>query len=166
MTTQRPADDGTDRGPVSAPVAFAFATVGYLALVIFGLGMLSLALDESIIDVPGLGQLPGVAATTLSVLVFGGTLWSAVRRTQPSFWNAAWIAAASFLAYLVGLWIMAVATGTAVGVATGVAARIATTGFGLVIVGAALVASWAGIALVRTRARRPRWPWEDDEDNP
>lgn len=163
MTTGRPGD-GADRGPVAPALAVVFATVGYLALVIFGLGMLSLALDESVIEEPGLGPLPGVAATTLSIVAFGATLWSPVRRTQPSFWNSAWVMVASFLAYLAGLWIMAVATGTAVGIATAVAGRIATSGFGLVIAAAALVAAWSGIALVRTRARRPRWPWESDDE--
>ncbi|MET0736541.1 MAG: hypothetical protein ABWY55_12975, partial [Microbacterium sp.] len=101
---------------------------------------------------------------------FGIGLWLTLRRRpagdarHPSFWNAGWITAATFLAYLAGLWVGAVATGADLAVATGVAGRIATSWFGVVVAAAALVSSWGGIALVRTTARRPRWPWEDDED--
>ena len=82
----------------------------------------------------------------------------------PSFWGAAWTTAATFIAYLLGLWLGAVTTGADLAVATAVAGRIATTWFGVVVAGAALIASWGGIALVRTRAQRPRWPWEDEFD--
>ena len=56
------------------------------------------------------------------------------------------------------------ATGADLAVAAAVAGRIATTWFGVVVAAAALIAAWGGIALVRTRAQRPRWPWEDEFD--
>ena len=164
MTNGRTPGDGAARGSVTPGVALIFATVGFLALLIFGLGVVSLALDESIIETPGLGPIPGVVATTTAIVVFAATLWAVVRRTEPSFWNAIWIAAAVFLGYLGGLWIAAILTGVPIGVATGVSGRIAMTWFGVVIAGTALVTAWAGIALVRTRARRPRWPWEPRGD--
>jgi len=34
------------------------------------------------------------------------------------------------------------------------------------VLAAAAVAGWAGVALRRTRASRPRWPWEGDESDP
>lgn len=83
---------------------------------------------------------------------------------HPSFWGAAWTTAACFLAYVGGVWLGAVLTGVDVSVSTAVAGRLATSWFGLVVALAAFVCSWAGIALVRTRARRPHWPWEDEFD--
>ncbi|HKP09048.1 MAG TPA: hypothetical protein VJU58_17500, partial [Microbacterium sp.] len=83
---------------------------------------------------------------------------------HPSYWGAAWTTAATFLAYLGGVWFGAVFTGADLGVATAVVGRLATTWFGLVVAAAAFVAAWSGIALVRTHARRPRWPWEDEFD--
>ncbi len=151
-------------GPVRPLVALAFTTAAFIALLIFGLGMLSLALGEDVIEAPGLGQIPGILAVALSTAAFAGSLWAAVRMPSPSFWGAAWTTAATFIGYLVGMWFGAVATGADLAVATAVAGRIATTWFGVVVAGAALVASWGGIALVRTRAQRPRWPWEDEFD--
>lgn len=147
--------------------------------------MTSLVLGEDVIATRGLGQVPGVAAVTLSTLSFVAGLWAAVRRagqppaadglagaegppsptrSQPSYGGAAWTALAAFLGYLAGVWFGAVATGAGVAVASAVAGRLATTWFGLVIAAAAFVAAWSAIALVRTHARRPRWPWEDEFD--
>jgi hypothetical protein len=145
-------------------VALAFATAAFIALLIFGLGMLSLALGEDVIESRGLGQIPGILAVTVSTAAFALSLWAAVRMRSPSFWGAAWTTAATLMGYLLGVWFGAVATGADLAVATAVAGRIATTWFGVVVAGAALVASWGGIALVRTRAQRPRWPWEDEFD--
>lgn len=83
---------------------------------------------------------------------------------HPSFWGAAWTVAACFLAYVGGVWFGVLAAGAGFGVAGGVAGRLATSWFGLVIAAAAFVCAWSGIAVVRTRARRPRWPWEDEFD--
>ena len=83
---------------------------------------------------------------------------------HPSYWGAAWTTAAAFLAYVGGVWFAALFTGADLGVATAVAGRLATSWFGVSVAAAAFVSAWAGIALVRTRAHRPRWPWEDDFD--
>ena len=178
-------------GPVRPPVALAFATVGYAALLIFGLGMTSLATGEDVIATPGLGQIPGATGVVVALLAFAGGLWVSIRRAgqparadaaprdhgsaappapmagasrHPSYWGALWTAVASFVAYLAAVWIAALATGADLAVATGVVGRLATSWFGLAVAGAAFVSAWAGIALVRTRARRPRWPWEDEFD--
>ncbi|MFB7894097.1 hypothetical protein ACFC1I_17990 [Microbacterium sp. NPDC056044] len=185
--------EGPSQGPVRPPVALAFATMGFVALLIFGLGMTSLATGEDVIATPGLGQVPGITGVVCATLAFGGGLWAAIARTgrrtdaapparaaspaaagagavagagaqHPSYWGAAWTTAATFLAYLGGVWFGAVFTGADLGVATAVVGRLATTWFGVVVAAAAFVSSWAGIALVRTRARRPRWPWEDEFD--
>jgi hypothetical protein len=100
-----------------------------------------------------------------ATLAFAGGLWAAIARAgAASYWGAAWTTAATFLAYLAGVWFGAVFTGADLGVATAVVGRLATTWFGVVVAAAAFVCAWAGIALVRTRARRPRWPWEDEFD--
>lgn len=185
--------DGPSQGPVRPPVALAFATMGFIALLIFGLGMTSLATGEDVIASPGLGQAPGIAGVVCATLAFAGGLWAAIARAgsrtdaaapardaapasagagsiaragarHPSYWGALWTTAATFLAYLGGVWFGAVFTGADLGVATAVVGRLATTWFGVVVAAAAFVSSWAGIALVRTRARRPRWPWEDEFD--
>lgn len=188
---------GAGGGQVRPVTALAFATVGFVALAIFGLGMTSLATGQDIIATPGLGQVPGVAGMMLATAAFAGGLWASIRGAgltdavdpsgtagagpvgaevrepesargrgprHPSFWGAAWTTAACFLAYLGGVWFGAVVSGAGVGVAGGVVGRLATTWFGLVIAAAAFVCAWAGIALVRTRAKRPRWPWEDEFD--
>lgn len=150
-------------GPGVRPaLAVVLAAVADLALVVFGLGMTSLALDEDVIAVPDLGQLPGVLGIALSVLAFAGVLLAGVRRPRPTYWLAPVTAAAAFLAYLagVGLGALFVASPGAAAAAVGM---LATSWFGAVIAGVALVCGWAGVALVRTRAERPKWPWEDGE---
>lgn len=159
--SERPGSHG---GRVRPLTALAFATATFVALLIFGLGMVSLLLGEDVIEVPGLGQVPGILATAFATLAFAGGLWGAVRRPHPSFWGAAWTTAAAFLAYLAGVLLGAVFTGGDTAAALAAAGRIATSWFGAVVAGAAVVAAWGGIALVRTDARRPRWPWEDEFD--
>ncbi len=151
-------------GPVRPVIALVFATAAFVALLIFGLGMTSLATGEDVVATPGLGQIPGIVATTLATGAFAAGLWAAVRRSPAPYSGSAWTTAATFLAYLGGMWFGAVATGTGPAVAAAVAGRIATSWFGLVIAAAAFVCAWGGIALVRTRASRPRWPWEDEFD--
>jgi hypothetical protein len=181
-------DGGADvsHGSVRPPLALAFATIAFAALTIFGLGMTSLATGEDVIATPGLGQVPGIAGIVCATLAFAAGLWVAIGRAEgdaaarppatgnatprpiaprhPSYWGAAWTTAGCFLAYIGGVWLGALFTGAELGVATGVAGRLATSWFGLVVAAAAFVCAWAGIALVRTRARRPRWPWEDEYD--
>ena len=147
-------------GTVRPLTALAFATMTFVALLIFGLGMLSLALGEDVISTPGLGQAPGIVATVLATAAFAGGLWVAVRPRRsaddatprrPSFWGAAWTTAAVFLAYLVGVFVGAVATGADLAVAASVAGASRRPGSASVVAGAALISAWGGIALVRTR---------------
>lgn len=152
------------REPVRPVVALAFCLAGFVALIIAGLGVVALATDQDVIATPGLGQLPGVLGIVLAAGVFSLVLWSAVRRAHPSFWNALWVGLASFLGYLVGVGVGVLLTGADPAVAAGVAGRLATGWFGVVVIVAALVSAWSAIALVRTSARRPQWPWERDDD--
>ena len=151
-------------GSVRPGVAMAFAITGYVALAIFGLGITSLVTDQEVVAVPGLGQLSGVGGMTLSTLAFGGGLWAAVRRPQPSFWGVPGVVLGAFLGYLAGVWLAGLIGGADVAAATAAVGQLATSWFALVLLAAALVAAWGGIALVRTRARRPRWPWEHEDE--
>lgn len=183
-------------GSVRPLTALAFTTIGFVALVIFGLGMTSLATGEDVIDTPGLGQAPGVTGVVLATAAYAAALWAAIGRSgrgsartrvpdgarvpgdradaggadasappqHPSYWAAAWTTAASFLAYLAGVCVAAIVTGTGPALAAAVAGRLATSWFGGVVAAAAFVCAWSGIALVRTHAARPRWPWEDEFD--
>lgn len=144
-------------------MALAFALIGYVALVIAGLGLVSLGTDQDVIAARGSGQLPGILGVVLACGGFAGILWVHIRRGHPSFWAALWIGAGALLAYLFGVGLGVLLETQDVATAASVIAHIATTWFGVVIAGAAVVAGWCGIALVRTRAQRPRWPWEHDE---
>lgn len=151
-------------GSVRPGLALVIAVIGFAALIIFGLGVTSLTVNEDVISAPGFGSLSGVEGVGAAMLVFAGVLWASLRRPQPSFWGAAWTGAAAFLAYLVATGIGgAVHTGDLV-LAASVVGRLVTSGFALVVLGAAVVMAWIGIALVRTRRARPRWPWEHPDE--
>lgn len=152
--------DARSAGPVRPPVALAFALLGFVALMIFGLGMTSLATDTDVISTPGFGQYPGIFGPVFATAAFALTLWAFVRGLHPSFWGALVVALVAFLAYLVGVGLVAMIVGADPAAAIGTVGHLATTWYGGVVFAAALVAAWAGIALVRTHAGRPRWPWE------
>lgn len=154
----------TERGPVSPPLAVAFTVVGFFALVIAGFGMLSLLSGADVLPVAGLGEAPGIVAVAAAVIVFGVSVWIAVRRPHPSYWSVVGVVAATFLAYLAGLLLGAVISGTDAATALSAAGGFATSWFAVVLAAAALVAGWAAVALTRTRAGRPRWPWERRDD--
>ena len=160
--SERPQAPG---GHVRPLTALAFATAAFVALVIFGLGMLSLLLDEDVIEAPGLGQAPGILAIVFATVAFAAGLWAALRMRHPSFWGAA-LDDGGDLPRLPrrGLVRGCGDRRRPCASAVAVAGRIATSWFGVVIAAAALVCAWGGIALVRTGARRPRWPWEDEFD--
>ena len=151
-------------GPVRPLVALALAVVTFIALLIFALGMTSLLFGADIVETPGLGQIPGVFATAMTIAGFTVALWLALRRPRPSFRAAVWTAATCYVVYVAALWIGVVVASGDLATATGVAGRVATTWFGLVVGLAGGVAAAGGIALVRTRSDRPRWPWEDEFD--
>jgi hypothetical protein len=151
-------------GPVRPLVALALATVSFIALLIFALGMVSLVQSADIIESPGLGQIPGIFATTVTIGAFALTLWIGLSKPQPSFWSALWAAVACYLAYVGALWIGTLVASEEFAIASGVAGRIATTWFGVAVAAAAALSAWGGIALARTRSDRPRWPWEDEFD--
>jgi hypothetical protein len=172
MTGLTPPDVGggsPEGGPIRPAVALAFAVVGFVALLVCGLGLVSLITDADVISAPGFGQFPGILGAVVATGVFAGVLWMSLRGTsrggvQPSFWASLWTGAAAFLGYLLGVTVGALVQGADPALTASTVGHLATTWFGAVIAGSALVAAWGGIALVRTRARRPRWPWERDDE--
>lgn len=154
-----------ERGPLSPALAVAFTTVGFFALVVAGFGMLSLLTDDEVLDVPGLGQLPGVVATAFAVAAYALLTGIVVAPPRPAFALSFAVVAPVFLAYLAGLVVGAMIAGVDLARAVGAVGGFATSWFAALLASAALVCAWAAIALVRTRAERPRWPWEDDEES-
>jgi hypothetical protein len=152
------------RGPIRPIVALGLATVAFVAVLVFALGMTSLVLGASIVQTPGLGQLPGIFATVATVGAFALVLWLGLRRPQPPYSAAVWTSAACYLAYAGALWTGTLAASGEFAVASEVAGRVATTWFGLSVAAAGGLCAVGGIALARTRAQRPRWPWEDEFD--
>jgi len=149
---------------VAPPVAVVFATIGFIALGICGLGLLSLLLDAEVIATPGLGQLPGVVGFGLATVAVFVALWVVLHRARPSYTAALLVASAALLAYLLGMLAGAVLVGGDAARAVAAAGGFLTSWFAFVLAAAAFVAGWAGVALVRTRAGRPRWPWEGDDE--
>lgn len=128
-----------------------------------GLGVLSLFSEQDIISVPDLGQLPGVVGMGLSVVVFAIALRGVLAVPRPSFVSSVFLALAAALVHLGGVWGAAVSEGSGAVKATAAAGQLVLGGASAVIVLAALVAAWVGIALRRTAAHAPHWPWEKDE---
>ena len=155
---------GEPQGSVRPAVALAFSLVGFFAIVIAALGVVSLVTEEEVVAVPALGPAPGAIGLLAAGGAYAAAWWVGARTARPTFWWALVVAAASFLAYALAAGAAALVVAADVGVAVAVAAGLAAGWPGLVVALGALVAAWAGIALVRTRASRPRWPWENDDD--
>lgn len=155
----------TDARPsVTPPVALAFGTIGFFALLIAGFGMLSLLTGAEVVAVPGLGPLPGAFAVAFAVIAFVLATWAVVRRPEPGYGGVVLVVVATFLAYLLGLLVGAMFGGIDLARALAAAGAFATSWFAVVLASTALIAGWTAVALVRTRAGRPRWPWEDRSD--
>ncbi len=130
----------------------------------FGLGALSVATDTDIIAVPDLGQAPGVVGMLAAVVAFGLMLWSTLRRQRPSYVATIAIALVAALLHLAAVWLTVLIGDGNVVLATAVAGDLVRGGASAVILVAGLIAAWGGIALRRTRAEHPRWPWEREEE--
>lgn len=148
---------------VSAVLATAMTTIGFFAIAVFGLGVLSIVTDAEIIDVPEAGQAPGIVGMIIAVAMFAVVLYLAVRIAHPKFRSVWAISVATAFAHLIAAGVGAlVVTGDFVN-ALAVMGALITGGASLVILVTAAIAGWAGVALRRTRAKRPRWPWERDD---
>ena len=149
--------------PAGTLLAFAVAADG--ALVVCGLGFGSLLTGSDVIETPGIGIVPAALAVVVSIAVFGLALWPALRIPRPSFVRVIGVLFASAAAYGAALWVLALAFGAGIASATAAVADV-TIGWPVpVIAGAAAAAAWGAIAVRRTRARRPLWPWERHDDD-
>ncbi|ALJ18985.1 hypothetical protein [Microbacterium sp. No. 7] len=149
---------------VQPRMATAFSTVGFFALLIASFGIGSLLLDVDVIATPGVGVLAGVLAAGAAIGAFLLVLWRGTAVARPTYRVSGVAVVATVAAYLAGLWIGAVVQGADVGLASAAVGGFVTSWFVLVLAVCAFVAAWAGIALVRTRAQRPRWRWENRDD--
>ena len=138
--------------------------MSFFALTVFGLGAMSVATDSDVIAIPGLGQSPGIVGMLAAIVAFATTLGGALRRQHPTFLSAPVTALATALVHLIGVWFAVLITSGDLVISTVVAGGLVQGGPSLVILVAAAIAAWGGIALRRTRAEHPRWPWERDED--
>lgn len=163
MTDAPGGPDRTTGGPVRPLLAWAFATVLFVALMVGGLGVVSLVTGRDVIDVPDFGDLVGTVAAILAAAAFAAVLGMLLRRPNPSLWGGIGTAVAAFLVYLVVVWIGGAVHTQDVVLAASVAGHLVTGGFAIVVAGAGLLAGWGGILLVRASGGRPRWPWEDKD---
>ncbi|WP_309068608.1 hypothetical protein [Microbacterium sp.] len=126
--------------------------------------MLSLATDRDVIATPGLPPVPGPLAFGAAALAFAGALWPVLRAERPRYTDVVLVSFVSALVHLAALWVFALLFGVNVATATAAVAETATSWTVAVVAGAAAVAGWAAIAVRRTAAHRPQWPWEREED--
>ncbi|MCR2819736.1 hypothetical protein NQ166_12955 [Microbacterium sp. zg.Y1090] len=154
----------SERQGVPPATAVALALVGYLALAIAGLGVTSLVTSRDVLEAPGAGPLPGVVAMAVSAGAIAVGLVVMLRSARPSYGAAFVSALLGFLGYLLGLVVGAVLGGVPSSALTAAIGSFVLSWFSVVLALAAAVAGWSAVALVRTRAERPRWPWESDED--
>jgi hypothetical protein len=156
--------DQENAGGVRPAVAVALTLVTFVALVVFGLGMTSLLTASDVIATPGLGVLPGVIGVVAAAAAYAAVTATALRAAHPSYITALWAAIACYLAYLVGVWAAAVVGGVDPAAAVATAGRLAIGWWAPIVAAAAFVCAWSAVALRRTHARRPRWPWERDDE--
>ncbi|NHI15583.1 hypothetical protein [Microbacterium excoecariae] len=151
----------TSRDRLSDGVLTAFATAGYLALLVAGLGVSSLALDEDVIRTRGVGVVPAYVAAGAAIAVFALLVRQTVARERPSYVAAAGVALAAGATHALVLGAGALVGAGDLGVALGAVSEVLIGWVEPVVALTAAVAAGAAIAVRRTGAERPRWPWED-----
>jgi len=150
---------------VTPPVAVVFAATTFVALTIGGLGVVSLVRDSDVITVAGLGPIPGVLGIVVSVALFSGILLWGLRASPPGYLTAVPCALGGYIGELGGIVLGGVVSGADLARAVAAAASVALGWPGAVIAVAALASGAFGVFLARTRGGRPRWAWENDEDD-
>ncbi len=147
-----------------AEVATAFASIAYGALLVCVIGFVALWSGSAPLADEGLGAVPTMLAGVCGLLAFAGVLLRATQPERPAFTAVIPVAVAAALGHLVALWLLALAFGAGAATATAAAADAVVGGTSLVFLLVAGVCGWAGIALRRTDADRPRWPWEGQDE--
>lgn len=154
----------TSREQLPDAALTAFASVGYLALLVAGLGLASLVTDSDVIETQGVGVVPAYVAAGVAIVAFALFVLGSVARDRPSYVSAVGAALVAAVAHLLTLAVASLLGSGDIGVAIGVVGEVLIGWVTPVVALAALVAAWAAIAVRRTKASRPRWPWEHDEE--
>lgn len=147
---------------VPTPALVSFASVTYLALVVAGLGFGSLIIDDDVITTTGVSLIAAYVAAGISILAFAGFLVGPARRERPSYWFAGSTAIGTAAIHALTLGLAALFSTGDLGIVGGVLSETLTGWVAPMILVAALISSWAALAVRRTAAGRPRWPWEDE----
>lgn len=163
MTTDRDPRGETPAG-VSAVTALTVGWVSYAALAILALGMVSYFANVDVIPAEGVYRWAGIVGMLVSIGAFAGMLGPVLRAPRPSFTSALLVALVAALLHLAAIWVSALIGGGGVAGSTAVASTLILQGGSLSLLLAAFVAAWVAIALRRTRAGRPHWPWEAGAD--
>lgn len=158
MTIRDPRGD--QPAGVSVVMALVIGAASFVSLTILGLGMLSYFADIDIITVPGLSMWPGIAGMALAVLAFVLMLRSLLARRHPSFPPVVFVGLVAALTHLVAVWLGALIGGVGLAPAAAAVSQLVVQGSSLVVLVTAIVGAWIAVALRRTTASAPHWPWE------
>lgn len=158
----------TARGPAGASAArrravLAFAAVVFVSLTIAGLGLVSLFQDADVIEVPGLGPIPGVVGVVVA-LVGWALVTARLLRLRA---GVAWALLAGLVAgacYPLAVLVATLFAGADPSDAAGIAGRLIVLGFAPVVAVAGLLSATGAAVAVRTGDQTPRWPWERDDE--
>ncbi|MDQ1074409.1 MULTISPECIES: hypothetical protein [Microbacterium] len=150
---------------VTPPVAVVFATVTFVALGIGGLGVASLVVDRDVIPVTGLGPIPGVIGLVVATALFAGILLWGLRAEPPGYLTTVPCALGAYVGEFAGIVVGGLFSGADPARAVAAAGTVALGWPGAVLAVAALLAAVFGVFLVRVRTERPRWTWEDEDDD-
>jgi len=134
----------------------------FFALLVAGLGMTSLLLEADVIAVDGVGQAPGVVGVCAALAAWAGVTYPALRR-RAGVGAAVLAGAAAGVAYVGGVVVTAIVTGTDPALAVSIAGRLVTDGFAVVVAVAGVLAAVGAVVAVRMRPGAARWPWEHDD---
>ena len=145
------------------PTLIAFASVGYLALLVAGLGIASVIADDDVISTPEVSLVAAYTAAGLAIVGFALLLLAPLSHARPSYWSAVSTGVGSAGLYVIALGIGVLLSSGELSLVAAVLREVLLGWVVPVVLGSALIAAWAAIAMRRTAASRPRWPWEDEE---
>lgn len=145
-------------------VAVALTLAGFFALVIAAFGMVSLLADVEVVPIPGVGQAPGIVGVVVACVVYAGGTALVLRPGNRAYTSVLLIAGAVWLGYSASAGLAGAVASRDLAVGLALIARLLIGWPGGVVAGAAAIAAWCAVALVRTRAGRPRWPWEGPDE--
>lgn len=156
---------GSPASPSRRLAISAFGAVTFVALVIAGLGMLSLLTESDVIAVEGLGQVPGVVAVVVALLGWLAVIAPATRR-RFGVGTALVAGLTAGLCHVLTVLVATTVSGGDPALAAGVAGRLISGGFAPVVAGAGLLAGTGAAVLRRSGSGTAQWPWEKDDPEP